>query len=208
MSFPKSDQGFVHDTLDHRSDEYSKTMRGTQYPLTVGPTGVAYCPLAEYSLSAKFLADPHKKIAFKAAFAAKNWSYARRLGMHIQLDQSIRKDYLKCVSKTKNTCVAGDCRTRFHTECREFLVYLGDLHVQIVRALENGAILTAAGRDLRKAKPEELAAILDDQKVPQTNEVNIYRALWDDEPYPWFVKRWVLQDDPQINRYHKLLGIV
>jgi hypothetical protein len=211
--FPRSKFGFINDTKDHRAEEmgFGKHM---QYPMLKGPTGICWIVDNGYSKSARSLCDVHRKEAFKAALASKNWSYARYLGINLDPRLMNRNGefngvFKKILSKTRRQLIAGIEPNIIVSTCRQSLIALGDLHVQIVRAIENGVILISDVRDLRTIDSEMLKQCLDDKKVPSTNERNPYRAIWNDVAYfhSIYTNKWMCQDDEQINNYHRILGI-
>lgn len=204
----ESDLGFHYEHTDQRYKEMDEG-RELAYPMLRGPTGIAWCPFQFYSESAKFLCEPHREEAFKAAFDQKRWNLAHRLGIQMPHIRRRQPDKWKLILKrVGRNPIAGDDDAGYHAACRQYLLYLGDLHVQIVRAVENGAMLCEV-EDLRMVDPAELALILDSRKIDRTNERNPYRELFADIGFSigHFQTKWLLQDDSQINAYHKLLMI-
>lgn len=196
---------FQYDTKDHKNEE---SLHGIhmQFPMLRGPTGIAWQIEPGYSESSRHLCDVHRETAFEAAIAIKNWPYARYLGLHLPVSRNARhnKTFKKVLSKTRWSLTAGTESSIFIDSCREFLTYLGELHVQIVRAIENGVILISEVQDLRTANIETLRNYLNEQKVPITNERNPYQ--WTPFCHTVFHNKWMHQNDEQINNYHKLLG--
>jgi len=211
MGKPQSFMGIWYDPTDQRQKEMLQIdgrQEHLQYPILKGPKGFPWQVDNSYSTSSKMLTDTHKEIAFEAAIEKKNLDYARYLGIHLPKSWHKSRKFQKIFSrKLKIAGTVGSSIVAIH---RKFLLWLGDLHVQIIRCLENEVILSDFTHDLRTVDPSELEEHLDIKNIPVTNELNYYRYLgWYEFPeaHSIIVKRWLSQDDSQINNYHRVLEI-
>lgn len=205
--YVRYDDEFIDRRVFQRDDS---KLTHLQYPFLDGPTGVPWQIHSGYSESAKLLLPRHRETAFIASYVKGNFSYCRYLGLHV--DESWRnkhkEQWYAVLKKTKRGPIAGMDNLVMIGVCAQFLTYLGDLHVQIVRCLENGVILKGIVNDLRSADLDLFTKYLDDQKVPQTNEQNPYRALGMHANADVRIhRRWLQQEDAQIERLHSELGI-
>lgn len=205
-----SETGFRYDSKNHKTEQMGQGQH-MQFPVLKGPVGVPWQIHEGYSESARGLLEPHRENAFLAAYASGQFNYCRYLGLHITDKVRVKyKDQWKTIlKKTKKRLFAGTQPSQKIEKSRKFLVYLGDLHVQVVRCLENGVILKSVVQDLRACNLDLLTKYLDEQSVPQTNEQNTYRAILKnvaDSCYT-ITKAWLRQDDKQIERLHDELGV-
>jgi hypothetical protein len=219
--FPQHELGFRTDNRCHLREEMEPIDARAnpdgwptrlQFPMLKGPADIPWQVEPGYSESAQRLCTAHRELAYAAAFARNNFSYARYLGIHLPRKNHRTKSWAKVMTKTRRTLVAGGPMSGAIQVHREFLMYLGELHVQVTRCLENRVNLYGTFLDLRLTRPTELREYLDGKDVPQTNEINWYSQFdwahltWE-APNSVLINKWSRQEDEQINRYHVELGI-
>lgn len=184
-----------------------------QFPLLAGPTGVPWILNTNFSRSAEMLMDVHRRTAFDECYKRNGQSiyasYGRRLGAAIGRRWDSEKRMAELCKKTRRTFYSGDEKfAQVVLVYAEALEYLGELHRAIVRCVENEINLTGTVQDLRSTEPSTINAILDSRQVPQTNEMNPYCGLsLIPALHVTLQSKWLRQDDPQIDRYHDLLGV-
>jgi hypothetical protein len=198
----RKDDEFKDQRVEKR---YDSKLTHMQFPFLNGPFAIPWQIHEGYSESAKLLLPRHREAAFLASYARSNYCYCRYLGLHVE--KAFRNEYKTIwhlvLKKTKRNLIAGDDRQNTVRFFAQFLTYLGDLHVQIVRCLENGVNLRGTVKDLRAADLQLLEAWLDKENVPSTNEQNPYRALQVPAIQVGAIQKiWLQQQDKQIDNLH------
>lgn len=205
-----SETGYRYDSKNHKTEQMDRGQH-MQFPMLRGPIGMPWQIHEKFSESARGLLDSHRENAFLACYALGRFRYCRYLGLHVadRIRVKYKNQWKTVLKKTKRGLTAGTGPSQRIERCRKFLVYLGDLHVQVVRCLENGVILKSIVKDLRACNLDLFTQYLDQENVPQTNEQNPYRAILNNvaDPYYTISNVWLQQDDKQIERLHHELGV-
>lgn len=199
-SFPRDVQlGFNYDTMDHKREEMSQG-KPMQTQFLNGPQDIPWIVDTDFTKSVQQLCEPQLQVAYAACHERINdpiyASYGRRIGGGVDFVKATKKNFFSGYEKLAPIVAAH----------RKALVWLGELHRVIVRCIENEFTFDGQIRDLRLTDPFEVNSILDELKIPQTNEQNPYSKFGVFGEFP-FSAKWFRQQDEQIDQYHELLGI-
>jgi len=205
-----SKEGFRYNNKGHKVEQMDQGQH-MQFPMLNGPIGVPWQIHEGFSESARGLLESHRENTFLASYALSQFSYCRYLGLYVSkiFKVTYKDQWATVLKKTKRKLTAGIKLSQNIKRSQKFLIYLGDLHIQIVRCLENGVTLKSIVQDLRACNLDLFTQYLDKENVPQTNEQNPYRAILKNvaDPYYTISNTWLQQDDKQIARLHDELGI-
>jgi hypothetical protein len=205
--FPRDAEfGFNRDSGDHKRDQMGDAGKGIMDLVILnGPNEMGWIVDPDFSISASRLTPQHARSAFVHYYKRRkssqmHASYARRLGSRLRdlNNREFSDEFAELCKLTRKTYYSGgDAKLNGIIGAHlESLAYLGELSIQVQRALVNGVCLHGFVQDVRTTTPWDLQEMLDKWAIPVSNQPNHYN-----HPFPslnsTIQSMWLRQDDPQ-----------